>query len=258
MRLRELESALGQVSAFRAPVAELEQYPTSPHLAARMLHVAASNGDIGGRAVLDLGCGGGILAIGAALLGAPHVVGVDVDEAALHVAAENAEEMDAGGVLDLVRADVVRLSAAAGGGLLGEVDTVVMNPPFGTKRRGMDVCFLQIAVQHARGAVYSLHKSSTRPFIQQKALSWGVPSRVLAQLQFDIPAMYDFHRQSSLDVEVDLWRLDCGERVLRPLPDPATYVAARASVPCKSHGSRGRARRKGGGRPGGRGGTSRR
>jgi hypothetical protein len=42
-------------------------------------------------------------------------------------------------------------------------DTVVMNPPFGTRRGGgADVAFLQAAVLAASGAVYSLHKSSTR------------------------------------------------------------------------------------------------
>lgn len=42
-------------------------------------------------------------------------------------------------------------------------DTVIMNPPFGTKHNaGMDLRFLETAFGLARTAVYSLHKSSTR------------------------------------------------------------------------------------------------
>lgn len=42
-------------------------------------------------------------------------------------------------------------------------DTVVMNPPFGTKHNaGMDMKFLAAGFNLARSAVYSLHKSSTR------------------------------------------------------------------------------------------------
>jgi ribosomal protein L11 methyltransferase len=44
----------------------------------------------GGEDVLDMGCGSGILSIGALLLGAKRAVGVDIDEVAVRVAAENA------------------------------------------------------------------------------------------------------------------------------------------------------------------------
>jgi ribosomal protein L11 methyltransferase len=43
-----------------------------------------------GKAVLDLGCGSGILAISALLLGAKSALGVDIDETAVRVAKENA------------------------------------------------------------------------------------------------------------------------------------------------------------------------
>lgn len=70
MKLRELESILGQVDTFEEPKYELEQYPTSAHLAARLLYTAdASFDDIEEKAVLDLGCGTGMLGIGATILG---------------------------------------------------------------------------------------------------------------------------------------------------------------------------------------------
>lgn len=42
-------------------------------------------------------------------------------------------------------------------------DTVLMNPPFGTKKNaGIDMKFLKVAVSLANNVVYSLHKTSTR------------------------------------------------------------------------------------------------
>lgn len=41
----------------------------------------------------------------------------------------------------------------------------------------------------------------------KKAEEWGVDVAVLAQLRFDIPATYKFHKRRSVDVEVDLIRL---------------------------------------------------
>ena len=79
-------------------------------------------------------------------------------------------------------------------------DTVVMNPPFGTKpgNKGIDVLFLERGRRLLRpgGTLYSLHKSSTRAFLLKKAKKeWGmVEAEVVAELKFDIPQMYKFHR----------------------------------------------------------------
>ncbi len=46
---------------------------------------------------------------------------------------------------------------------VGVFDTVIMNPPFGTKHNaGMDMKFLETGIALATGTVYSLHKTSTR------------------------------------------------------------------------------------------------
>ena len=70
--------------------------------------------------VLDIGCGSGILAVAAALLGANRVVGVDIDPVAVRTARENAANNDVGatfiegdlnaglpGPFDLVCANIV-------------------------------------------------------------------------------------------------------------------------------------------------------
>ena len=42
--------------------------------------------------------------------------------------------------------------------------------------------------------------------LQKKAVDWGVDFEVLAQLRFDLPQTYRFHKQKSVDIEVDLVR----------------------------------------------------
>lgn len=56
-----------------------------------------------GDSVLDVGCGSGILSIGAALLGSRDILAIDIDPVAVDVTVENAE---LNGVSDLIRAEV--------------------------------------------------------------------------------------------------------------------------------------------------------
>lgn len=55
--------------------------------------------------------------------------------------------------------------------------TVVMNPPFGTRRKGADVDFLRAAFAISCNSVYSLHKSSTRDHLLRVAERWVHPPR---------------------------------------------------------------------------------
>jgi predicted RNA methylase len=88
------------------------------------------------------------------------------------------------------------------------VDTVITNPPFGTKNNdGIDVQFLKTSIRLARRAVYSFHKSSTRPYLLKLIQSWGLSVEVVAKMKFDIQNMYKFHKEKVKDVEVDLIRV---------------------------------------------------
>jgi ribosomal protein L11 methyltransferase len=69
-----------------------------------------------GCALLDYGCGSGILAIAAARLGAGHVAGVDIDPQAVEAARANAE-----------RNGVTALFADSAEPVAGEYDVVVAN-----------------------------------------------------------------------------------------------------------------------------------
>jgi len=206
MKLRELETHLQQVEVFEKPKVLLEQYPTRPHIAASMLWtIESSFQDLSDCVVADLGCGSGVLSIGAVILGAELVVGVDICEEAIEKLLENREEFEMEGNLDVVLADVTDPNSLER--MSKKFDTVIMNPPFGTKHnKGIDMTFVKQALNLARNSVYSLHKTSTRQHVLSKAKDWGVEAKVIAELRYDLPATYKHHKKNSVDIEVDFIR----------------------------------------------------
>ena len=84
-----------------------------------------------------------------------------------------------------------------------------MNPPFGTKKNdGMDMKFLKVATQLSHSRIYSLHKTSTRSYIQKKSKEFNCEGEVIAELRYNLDSSYKFHKHSSKDIEVDVWRFN--------------------------------------------------
>lgn len=211
MKLKKLEYYLQQLDTFEQPKLEFEQYATPPHIAACMLYtIQASFDDIRNKTVADLGCGCGMLSLGCCLLDAALVVGFDVDRDAVQIARRNAVEQQCEDIFDCVICDIetmVTASSSSSSVTVKSFDTVVLNPPFGTRNnKGADMQFLKAAIRLARNSVYSLHKTSTRNHVLTKANDWAIQAEVLAELRFDLPSTYKFHKKSSVDINVDLIR----------------------------------------------------
>lgn len=205
MKLRELETHLQQVDGFQKPKILLEQYETRPHIAACVLHTIQSQfGDIEGKLVADLGCGCGMLSIGAVLLGAEFVVGFEIDQEAIDICQENIAEFEIENI-DIVNLDV---TSDLPDHTHQKFDTVLLNPPFGTKHnQGIDMLFVKQALSLAKTSVYSLHKTSTRNHVLKKAKEdWGVEAKVIAELKYDLPMSYKHHKKRNVDIEVDFVR----------------------------------------------------
>jgi predicted RNA methylase len=197
MKLKQLESQLGMLAVFKTPKIIHEQYPTTAHLAARMINHAAALGDISGKFICDLGVGCGALTAASIFLGAEYNVGVDIDLDALEQATQNLNLFDM--QCDLIHADVTA-------GIDIKCDTVLMNPPFGTKNnKGIDCRFLQVAASIAP-VIYSLHKSSTRDHVVKRAASFGLDAEVIAQLNYDLDSTYRFHKKKQVTIQVDFIR----------------------------------------------------
>lgn len=206
MKLKKLEEYLQGVEGFERPKLEFEQYVTPSHIASCMLYeIQAKFEDIENKFVCDLGSGCGMLSIGSFLLGANLTIGFEVDSDAIDIFRTNVTEMEIPTV-DCIQTNV--LEHIEYSPFENKFDTVVSNPPFGTKNNaGMDMKFLQTACKLSCNAVYSLHKTSTRDFIQKKTKEWGTNGEVVAKLRYNLDSSYKFHKHKSVDIEVDVWRI---------------------------------------------------
>ncbi|NLC91730.1 MULTISPECIES: METTL5 family protein [Methanocorpusculum] len=197
MKLRQLEMCLQKIQGFRSPKADIEQYMTPAPLAARLLHEAALAGDICEMKVVDLGCGTGMLSIGAALLGA-EVTGIDIDEAALKIARKNAEAFGVDIEWIRMRIDETAKPLAA--------DTVIMNPPFGAQKEHADRPFIDFALLTAP-VCYGIFNKGSIPFLEAYTKNTAVITAKTAAL-LNIPKQFAFHTQENLEIPVEIVRLE--------------------------------------------------
>ena len=200
IRRKELEILLTRVKPHPKPKVLMEQYQTPPNVAANLLYMAAYTfNDIIGKTVCDLGCGCGMLAIGAAYLGAKEVVGIDLDLVAIQTAKTNSRMV--GVKVEWVVGDIEVLT--------GKFDTVIQNPPFGVKKHGADLKFLRKALSLAN-TVYSIHKSGekNRRFIE-KTVTKKFGGRVtnVVETVIVIPHLFSFHKKPKHKVKVDIYRI---------------------------------------------------
>ena len=173
MKLRQLEIQLEKITGYTRPSPRWEQYQTPAPLAARLLFHAHSRGDIEGKRVCDLGCGTGILTIGALILGAAQVTGYDIDDNALDTARKNAENMHVDPVF--IPGDI---SDPGFSSSIPRFDTVIMNPPFGAQVLHADRPFIDTAL-HTGQTVYGIFNAGSRPFVENYIQGRGVIDEVI-------------------------------------------------------------------------------
>jgi putative methylase len=197
MKLNELERTLEGVEGFAAPSPRLEQYQTPAPLAARLLFHASLRGDIDGKKVADLGCGTGILSVGAALLGAALVCGIDIDDKALSIARRNAERF--GTSISFRSGDLSDPGLVTG---LGAYDTVVMNPPFGAQKAHADRPFIDAGLLIAP-VIYGIFNAGSRHFLERYLEGRGGIEEVIGGL-LPIRRSFSFHRRDVREIPVEI------------------------------------------------------
>lgn len=220
VRKLDLERFLGQIKPHPAPNVDLEQYTLSESTAAAMLYLAAyTYGGIAGKYVLDLGCGTGRLALGAAFLGAKSVVGVDIDRNAVEVAAANTLNVGCQKNVSWVAGDIEAIA--------GKFNTVIQNPPFGVQKRSADRPFIKKALELG-AIVFSLHnhfifdkrllgrlkatggiglRVEASPFMQRFVEAHGGRVEAVYALPMAIPHMFDFHTKTRQEIVMDMYVL---------------------------------------------------
>lgn len=194
MKKKHLEMMLEKVEGFKSPKADREQYATPATVASELLHFAFMKGDLADT-VYDLGCGSGIFAIGAKLLGAEKVIGFDDDREVLEIARANAHKLDAD--VEFVCSNISDIS--------GKAHTVVMNPPFGAQKKGSDRPFLRKALELS-SVVYSIHNAQSAEFIK-KFISPSVITEYKL-IDFPIKRTFGFHKKERLVIKVEIYRIE--------------------------------------------------
>ena len=153
--------------------------------------------------IADLGCGTGILGIGALLLGAKSVFFVDSDKKALETAENNISKVKSEGYnvgnAEFVCKDIGKLKVSA--------DIVFQNPPFGTKVRHNDIYFLENAMKIAP-TTYSFHKSETKAFLERFATKNNAKITHAWDFRFPLKATFKFHRRQIHRIHVSCLRIE--------------------------------------------------
>ncbi len=200
MKKSELERRLQSLAPVPSPRPEIEQYATPAGIAAEVAFIAHAKGDLDGLRVLDAGCGNGVLAIAAKLLGAVRVVGVDLDSAAIQVAEKNARRI--GVEVEWRCADVRSVE--------GPFDTVLMNPPFGSQTKHADLPFLDRSLEVGR-VVYSFHNGATEDFVARRIEAHGARVTDRIRYAFPLPRTFRFHTADVRRVPVVLLRAEAAK-----------------------------------------------
>ena len=198
MRKKHLEMLLEQVEGFRAPKPAKEQYSTPATVAAELLHFAFMRGDIADT-VYDLGCGSGVLALGAKLLGAEKVIGFDDDRDALEIARANAKKLGMDVEFVCCRIDEI----------CGKAHTVVINTPFVAQVRGSDRPFLRKALELS-SVVYSIHNAGSMEFIK-KFISPSIITDYRS-IDFPIKRTFRFHTKEMQVIKPEMYRIEKRQR----------------------------------------------
>jgi putative methylase len=202
VRKRDLERTLSEIEPNPLPNVYLEQYTTPSNVAADVLYLAAYvNDDISDKTVLELGCGTGRLAIGAALLGAKEVYGIDLDLNAVMVAQKNAEALSVKEKTHWIIGDIDVIE--------GSFDTILQNPPFGIQKRRADRRFITKSLALSN-RIYSFHKSgdSNRVFIKRFIEEHGGKTNTIFPMVMEIPRMFKFHTKKKQSIAVDLYFIE--------------------------------------------------
>lgn len=194
---------LSRLKVFESPKIGWEQYATDSEVAASMIWNAYLIGDIEGKVIADLGCGTGILGIGALLLGAKKVFLIDADEKALETARENVTKVKSEGYgLGQVMFRCHDIS-----NIKDSADVVLQNPPFGTKKRHADIIFLEKALE-AAPVVYSFHKSENNGFFERFSTKKNAKITHVWPFKLPLKSTFSFHRRQIHRIEVSCLRFE--------------------------------------------------
>jgi len=200
---KRLAIILSKLKDKKGKKVSFEQYRTDSEIASSVLWFMFMKDKERMERVADLGCGNGIFGIGCLLLGSERVYFVDKDSEMIRIAKENYERVKEEGMFEgkgiFINKDVREINIRAG--------VVIENPPFGTKKKGEDIVFLEKAFSIAE-VVYSFHKTSTKEFIIEFGRKKGFEVSNVFDFRMSIGKQFDFHKKPRKFIEVSCFRFE--------------------------------------------------
>lgn len=198
MKKRQLEIILQKIPKPSKPIPSLEQYLTPAAIAADIIFTAYTWGDIYEKIVIDLGCGTGIFAIGAFLMGAKKITGYDIDPNVISIAKEYTIKNKY--PIKFHTQDISSIQATC--------DTIIMNPPFGAQKANIkaDRKFIEKGFEIA-SVLYSLHLRKTVPFLEKMIMALHGEITYKKDYNFPIKCVFDFHSKQVVSYKVTLLRI---------------------------------------------------
>lgn len=194
---KDLAKILSKLSKLNIKNVKYEQYETDPEIASFAIWFAYLNNDIANKTIADLGAGNGILGIGCALLNAKLVYFVEKDDNAVKILKENIKLMNINNCI-IKKIDINDFNL--------KVDTVIENPPFGTKIKHHDILFLEKAMDIS-SVIYSFHKSNTINYIKDFCNRKGFDIVFEKKFKFPIKHSFSFHKKPIKYVDVSFIKI---------------------------------------------------
>ncbi|MBS3112791.1 methyltransferase [Candidatus Woesearchaeota archaeon] len=195
----QLGIELFKLRGFSNPDVNLEQYQTDSEIVASMLWKCYMDNNM--TSVADLGSGTGIIGLGAALLEPYQIILVEKDSGAIEICKQNQaklEERYGELPIEYVNSDIKDFNT--------QVDTVIMNPPFGVQNEHADRVFLEQAMKIANN-IYSLHKIESKQFIEKFAKDNNFSVKEIIEFEFSLKPTMKFHKQNVKKIKVGFWYL---------------------------------------------------
>lgn len=172
-----------------------EQYSTDIDIVVDILYTAIS--DIYGKVVADLGCGNGIFSIGASLMNAKKVYCVEITDS-IKIAIENAIKLNVKNI-EYHQIDVEKFNI--------NVDTTIMNPPFGYQNPGLDMKFFKTAMDISN-SIYFIYTSKGEYHIKNVFKNYEKKDFRLFRIKnykLKIPYYYKFHKKDKEYIDISLY-----------------------------------------------------
>lgn len=184
---------------------KLEQYLTDCEIASQILWKAYFDKNIENKTIADLGAGTGIFGIGCLILNAKKVYFVEKDPSMIESLNKNIQLLKEKGFIternkfEIFEIDIINFNT--------KVNTVIQNPPFGTRIKHTDKVFLEKAFSISN-VVYSLHKTSTSEFIIKLTNENNFNLKEKIDLNFPLKQTYKHHKKHIQRIEVSCFYLE--------------------------------------------------